>query len=158
MTERARRPPNRPQTAGFFPAPDQLGCVLCDPTNGSDVRFANGYVLSAAWGPSSLSAARACACTPDAAAAANGSAISAASTDRGLSFQRCLVCPAGTAPDAATGACVPPSGPLPTPAGDLSYVVGALNARGAGILAQTATQVRMLAVRQTGRADMCKHA
>lgn len=36
---------------------------------------------------------------------------------------------------------MPPSGPPSSPAKDLAYVLATLNARGAGILAATATQV-----------------
>uniref|UniRef100_A0A383WB01 Meckelin n=1 Tax=Tetradesmus obliquus TaxID=3088 RepID=A0A383WB01_TETOB len=60
--------------------------------------------------------------------------------DNGRAFRRCLQCPAGSSPDASSGACVPPSGPLRTAASDLAYVLGALNARGAGISTSTATQ------------------
>jgi hypothetical protein len=61
--------------------------------------------------------------------------------DNGRAFQRCLQCPAGSSADASSGACVPPSGPLRTAANDLAYVLSALNAKGAGISATTATQV-----------------
>lgn len=68
--------------------------------------------------------------------------------DNGRAFRRCLQCPAGSSPDASSGACVPPSGPLRTAASDLAYVLGALNARGAGISTSTATQVGGTTARQ----------
>jgi hypothetical protein len=69
----------------------------------------------------------------------------------GRRYARCVVCPAGDAADAAAGACVPAGGGLRTPEGDLAYVVAALNAKGAGINLQTATQVCL----QRAAANLC---
>ena len=124
------------QAAGFVPSADKLSCVLCDASSGNDTSFSNGFSMTTAWQPASLTPAGACQCS----SAAAGTVLSTVA-DAGRELQRCLVCPAGTTADASTGSCQPPSGPLQSPAKDLTYVLSTLNARGAGILAATATQV-----------------
>lgn len=127
-----------------MPAADKLSCVLCDASSGNQTSFANGFFMTTAWQPATLSAAGTCQC----ASAAAGTVVSTVS-DAGRDLQRCLVCPADTTADASTGACTPPSGPLSNPAKDLAYVLTSMNANGAGILAATATQVRMQFVEES---------
>jgi hypothetical protein len=130
------------QTAGFFPAPDGQGCILCDPQPGSDATFSSGYSLAATWEAAALADGK-CAC----AAGAPAGRVVAVMSSGGRRYSRCIVCPAGAAADAPAGACVPATGGAPrTAAGDLAYVVAALNARGADINLLTATQVRGLRV------------
>jgi hypothetical protein len=124
-----------PQTAGFYPSPNGLSCVLCDPQAGSQASFANGFALTAAWQPAGLSGGR-CAC-----AAPGAASVVVAMEEGGRRYSRCMVCPAGTAADAAAGVCSLGPGEPRTPDGDLAYVVAALNAKGAGISLQMATQV-----------------
>jgi hypothetical protein len=131
----------------MFTGPDGLSCVLCDPGSGSDSSFAAGFMMSTQWVPATLSPAGTCSCGPNAAAlAANASSAGAVLTamegEGGLGLKRCVLCPTGSAPDAAGGSCVPTSGGGPRSAAqDLAYVLTALNARGAGIVPMTATQV-----------------
>lgn len=127
------------QSAGYVPAADKLSCVLCDASSGNQTSFTNGFSMTTAWQPATLSAAGTCQC----ASAAAGTVVSTVS-DAGRDLQRCLVCPADTTADVSTGACTPPSGSLSSPAKDLAHVLSSMNANGAGILAATATQVCML--------------
>ncbi|GBF95222.1 meckelin [Raphidocelis subcapitata] len=129
------------QANGFFPAPDGLGCVLCDSSTGSDASFAGGFTLAASWQPAALSAAGRCGC-----AAPGGGLVVADMAAGGRRFRRCVMCPTGWTADAAAGVCAPASGAPRTPEADLVYTVAALNARGAGINLQTATQATIQAV------------
>eukprot|EP00878_Enallax_costatus_P035983 GHUV01040251.1.p2 GENE.GHUV01040251.1~~GHUV01040251.1.p2 ORF type:complete len:188 (+),score=59.27 GHUV01040251.1:473-1036(+) len=124
------------QAAGYYPATDQLSCVLCDPTNGTDSSFSNGFSMTATWTPAALSTAGKCSCR-------NATAASVISPvqDSGRQLSRCLTCPANTTADSSSGACVPSSGPVQTPDSDLAYVLNTLNAQGAAISTTTATQV-----------------
>lgn len=125
------------QAAGYVPSADKLSCVLCDSSSGNATSFSNGFTLTTAWQPASLTAAGICQCS----SAAAGTVVSTVSS-AGRDLQRCLICPAGSTADASTGICTPPSGSLSTPAKDLAYVLADLNSNGAGILAAMATQVR----------------
>jgi hypothetical protein len=125
------------QDAGYFAAADQLTCVLCDSTNGSDASFSNGFSMSAAWQAATLSPAGVCSCT----SASNQSVMTTVS-DSGRVFQRCLQCPAGTTANSSTASCMPVFTGLPSTAGaDLAYVLNSLKSRGAGISGLTALQV-----------------
>lgn len=125
------------QAAGFFPADDQMGCVLCDPQAGSDDTYSSGYSEHSAWEASTLGANGKCSC-----AGPSTGRVMALMSSGGRRYSRCVVCPSGTTADTNSGSCLPGSGPPRTADGDLSYVVTALNAKGAGINPTTATQVR----------------
>jgi hypothetical protein len=139
-----RLPLPPPQTAGFFPAADGLGCVLCDPQAGAAAAFSGGFSLAAAWQPAGLASGR-CSCVD-----AGADTIVTAMAEGGRRFSRCVRCPSGTTPNRAAGLCSAGPGQPRTPQGDLEYVVAALNAAGAGISLQTATQVR-----RAGRQAAC---
>lgn len=124
------------QAAGYFPAADQLSCVLCDPTSGVDSSFSNGFSMSATWLAASLSSAGACICS-----SSTTTSVVSTMQEYGRTFQRCLQCPTDSTPNSNSGSCDPAHGQQRTPAGDLTYVLSTLNAKGAGISVSTATQV-----------------
>ena len=142
-------------SAGFFPSSDGLGCALCDPQAGAEDGFAGGFALAATWSAAALSAGR-CACAAPApsrvvaAMAGGGGSDGSGTSSSGRRYARCVECPAGTAADAAGGTCAPAAAAPRTPAGDLAHVVAALNARGAGISLQAATQATLQAVHAPG--------
>jgi hypothetical protein len=58
----------------------------------------------------------------------------------GQYYKKCITCPAGTTPDSATGSCQPSTSAGAVKQTDLAYVLATLNARGASLNSQTATQ------------------
>lgn len=128
------------QAQGYYPAADQLSCVLCDSTAGNDTSFSNGFSMAASWTPAALTNTGRCTCVT-----LTASSVLSSMQDNGRTYGRCLDCPAGTTADKDSSSCVPAGGAVQTPGTDLAYVLSTLNAKGAGISASTATQVRWVA-------------
>ncbi len=114
---------------------------MCDASSGANYTFSNGAPGSLRWQPASIQAG-ACVC-----AAPGPSTVVADVLLAGQRYKKCVACPAGTAPDAASGACLAANASRQP---DLALALAALSARGASISSQTAAQAAWQNVLQGG--------
>lgn len=108
---------------------------MCDATAGTAFLFANGFGAVQTW-TAATAASGVCAC----AAPAAGRVVTLVVTPGGAQLNRCVTCPAGTAPNAGETACVSTAAAAfaTTPQQDLQAVVTALSL---GINVGAATEV-----------------
>jgi hypothetical protein len=130
----------------LVPSADPRHCSVCDATAGANYTFSNGAPASISWQPASVQAG-ACVC-----AAPGAGTVVADVLLAGQRYKKCISCPAGTAADAATSSCLAANASRQP---DLAFVLAALNARGASLSSQAATQAAWQNVLQgSGRSQL----
>ncbi|PNH01038.1 hypothetical protein TSOC_013109 [Tetrabaena socialis] len=119
-----------------FPSADQRACVTCDSSSGAFYDFQSGHAITQSWSGALLQSTTSCACRQ---APAGSTTVIAQAEASGVFYQRCVVCPGGTAAN-SLGQCSPSSGNTSLPLTPSQQLLQALQLLGVGMSVTAATQ------------------